>query len=520
MLVRNFQLCVVCEAVGRRNRNCAPALASHIWPWRRWVIPSSVSLDHIYKIFGENPERALALLEQGMSKEDILAETRNVVGVEDVSFEVKPGEIFVVMGLSGSGKSTLIRCINRLYEPTSGTIKIDDFDVTAATDNELREIRRGKVSMVFQHFALFPHKSVQENVEYGLKVQKVAEAERRPRAEEALEMVGLGGWGSYAPSALSGGMRQRVGLARALASGSEVLLMDEAFSALDPLIKRDMQDELLNIHEKLGRTIIFITHDLNEALRLGERTAIMRDGRVEQIGSASQIINTPGSEYIHDFTRDVDRGRVLTLWSVMRPISQIENPDCTVDEALSHITGNDDACCIIMRDGEPERCISEQALRDAAAAGIKDCAEIGSPSQAAPQSTVLMDAFTAAAEGRCLTAVNRRGEVVGHADPSDVISALTQNEYSMGGAVADPLLSGWSASDIHVVANSDFLADNPAAKMLFEVMRLELATVAQQNNRMNQGEDSQADIERHVDEWIADNQATWDGWIDDAKNAA
>lgn len=356
------------------------------------------------------------------------------MGVVDVSFEVKPGEIFVVMGLSGSGKSTLIRCINRLYEPTSGTVLFDDTDVTQATSEELRKIRRSKVSMVFQHFALLPHKTVQENVEYGLKVQRTAKDERSDRAEEALEMVGLGGWGTYKPGSLSGGMRQRVGLARALASGTDILLMDEAFSALDPLIKRDMQDELLNIHDKLGVTIVFITHDLNEALKLGERTAIMRDGRVEQIGFATEIINTPASEYIHDFTRDVDRGRVLTLWSVMRPIMPVDNPDCTVEQALKMVDNNDEACCVITRDGEPERCISKQSLKEAAEAGITQCAEVGMPTQQAPISTVLMDAFPAAAEGRCLTAVNRRGELVGHADPSDILGALMQNEYAATGA--------------------------------------------------------------------------------------
>ena len=387
---------------------------------------------NVSKIFGDNPGQALELVKQGVSKEDILAKTKNVVGVVDVSFDVKPSEIFVVMGLSGSGKSTLIRCINRLYEPTSGTVLFNDTDVTKATQDELRTIRRSNVSMVFQHFALFPHKSVQENVEYGLRVQEQPEDERRDRAEQALELVGLGGWGGYRPDSLSGGMRQRVGLARALAAGTDILLMDEAFSALDPLIKRDMQEELLKIHDQLGVTIIFITHDLNEALKLGERTAIMRDGRVEQIGSATQIINTPGSEYIHDFTRDVDRGRVLTLWSVMRPINLIDNPDCTVDDALAvtNDDDDDDQCCVITREGEPERCISRQALIDAAEAGISTCAEIGLPTHAAPINTVLMDAFSAAAEGQCLTVVNRRGQLVGHADPTDIIGALMQDEFS------------------------------------------------------------------------------------------
>jgi glycine betaine/proline transport system ATP-binding protein len=352
------------------------------------------------------------------------------VGVVDVSFDIEPGEIFVVMGLSGSGKSTLIRCINRIHEPTAGTILFDDTDVTRATMSELREIRRNRVSMVFQHFALFPHKSVQENVEYGLRIKEIPNDERSDRAEQALEMVGLGGWGSYRPESLSGGMRQRVGLARALAAGTDVLLMDEAFSALDPLIKRDMQDELLNIHDKLGVTIIFITHDLNEALKLGERTAIMRDGRVDQIGSASQIINSPGSEYIHDFTRDVDRGRVLTLWSIMRPIKPINNPDCSIDEALKTISAVDGDCCVIITvDGEPERCISRQNLIEAAESGISNCREIGIPTHALPMSTVLMEALSAASEGECLTAVNRLGQLVGHANPTDIISALMQPDF-------------------------------------------------------------------------------------------
>ncbi len=348
----------------------------------------------------------------------------------DVSFDVNPGEIFVVMGLSGSGKSTLVRCINRLYEPTSGTILFNDTNVTKANSEELRTIRRNEVSMVFQHFALFPHKSVQENVEYGLRVQEWAKDERRDRADQALEMVGLGGWGGYYPASLSGGMRQRVGLARALAAGTDILLMDEAFSALDPLIKRDMQDELLNIHDKLGVTIIFITHDLNEALKLGERTAIMRDGRIEQVGSATQIINSPASEYIHDFTRDVDRGRVLTLWSVMRPINLIDNPDCTIDEALAATNNDDDQHCVITRGGEPERCISRQALVDAAEAGINTCTEVGLTTHAAPIRTVLMDAFAMAAEGDCVTVVNRQGELGGHACPTDIIGALMQDDFS------------------------------------------------------------------------------------------
>ncbi|MFP6680488.1 MAG: betaine/proline/choline family ABC transporter ATP-binding protein [Dehalococcoidia bacterium] len=380
------------------------------------------------------------LLNAGVSKEDILKQTKSVVGVVDVSIEVSPGEIFVVMGLSGSGKSTLIRCINRLYEPTAGTILIDDVNVTQADRTELRNIRRSKVSMVFQHFALFPHKSVYENVEYGLKVQNVSEEERRDRSEEALQLIGLGGWGDYKPESLSGGMQQRVGLARALASGSEVLLMDEAFSALDPLIKREMQDELLNIHDKLGRTIIFITHDLNEALKLGDRTAIMRDGSVEQIGNARQIIDTPSSEYIHDFVRDVDRGRVLTLNAVIRKNRTLDAREFSVDTALSLLNSSEeDLCCLVTKDGKPERCLSSEAVQMAADAGVVDYMDIGMPVQVAPVSTLLQQALTPASEGHCVVALNRLGELVGHADPTDILGALTVADYTEAkSAIAGP----------------------------------------------------------------------------------
>jgi len=239
--------------------------------------------------------------------------------VIDASFEVQEGEIFVVMGLSGSGKSTLIRMINGLHPPTSGYVEIYGENLTTASGRNLRRIRRERISMVFQHFALFPHRTVLDNAAYGLETQGVPKAERRRRAHEALELCGLTGWDNHKPGELSGGMRQRVGLARALAADTDILLMDEAFSALDPLIRRDMQDQLIELQHKLGKTILFITHDLNEAMRLGDRIAMMRNGQIVQIGTAEEILTDPANDYVAQFVADVDRTRVLTAASVMEP---------------------------------------------------------------------------------------------------------------------------------------------------------------------------------------------------------
>jgi glycine betaine/proline transport system ATP-binding protein len=263
------------------------------------------------------------MLKEGADREKLRREGLTAA-VIDATFEVAAGEIFVVMGLSGSGKSTLIRTVNGLLEPTAGTISIDGQDVTHLSKAQLREVRRTKVSMVFQHFALLPHRTVGENAAYPLALRGIGKAEREQRAEEALAMVGLGGWGGSLPSQLSGGMRQRVGLARALAAGTDVLLMDEAFSALDPLIRKEMQDQLLELQSELGKTILFITHDLNEAMRLGDRIAMMRDGRIVQVGSAEQILNEPATDYVAQFVADVDRSRVLTAGAVMeRPAAVV-----------------------------------------------------------------------------------------------------------------------------------------------------------------------------------------------------
>ncbi|MFF3495513.1 glycine betaine/L-proline ABC transporter ATP-binding protein [Streptomyces sp. NPDC002795] len=267
-------------------------------------------------VFGRRPDEAVEKLRGGADREELRAEG-TTAAVIDASFTVEPGQIFVVMGLSGSGKSTLLRMLNGLLEPTSGQVKFDGEDLTALAPKELRAVRSHKISMVFQHFALFPHRSVMENAGYGLEVQGVPRAEREERAVEALRLAGLEGWEKSFPDELSGGMQQRVGLARALATDADLLLMDESFSALDPLIRRDMQDQLLELQKTLKKTIVFITHDLNEAMRLGDNIAVMRDGRIVQIGSAEDILVTPANDYVASFTQDVDRSRVLSARAIM-----------------------------------------------------------------------------------------------------------------------------------------------------------------------------------------------------------
>lgn len=273
----------------------------------------------LYKIFGNRPKSALSLLEMGRSKEDILEETGQTIGLQAIDLEILEGEIFVIMGLSGSGKSTLLRCLNRLIPPTSGKILLDGIDIASLDEAALREVRRKKLGMVFQNFALLPHRSVVENVAFGLEVQEIPESERLEKARQTLEMVGLSGYEESMPDHLSGGMKQRVGLARALASDPDILLMDEAFSALDPIIRAGMQDELLDLQNALNKTIVFVTHDLDEALKLGNRIALMKDGRIIQVGTPEEILTAPADEYVARFVAGVDMTRVLTAEGVMKP---------------------------------------------------------------------------------------------------------------------------------------------------------------------------------------------------------
>ncbi|WP_151476732.1 quaternary amine ABC transporter ATP-binding protein [Streptomyces albicerus] len=293
---------------------------------------SRLQAEQLYKVFGRRPGEAVEQLRRGADREELRADG-TTAAVIDASFTVEPGEIFVVMGLSGSGKSTLLRMLNGLLEPTAGHVVFDGQDLTALNDREMREVRSKKISMVFQHFALFPHRSVLENAAYGLEVQGVPRAEREERATKALVLAGLAGWEKSWPDELSGGMQQRVGLARALATDADLLLMDESFSALDPLIRRDMQDQLIELQKKLKKTIVFITHDLNEAMRLGDRIAVMRDGRIVQIGTAEDILVRPANDYVASFTQDVDRTRVLTAASVMDTELRGDEADCACETA-------------------------------------------------------------------------------------------------------------------------------------------------------------------------------------------
>ncbi len=297
---------------------------------------TAIEVKNLYKIFGPNPKRGYERVREGLDKEALLAESGQVLGLDDVSLTIERGEIFVVMGLSGSGKSTLIRHFNRLIEPTAGSIIIDGVDVLTLSHQELQEFRRKKMSMVFQRFALLPHRTIIRNISYGLEIQGFAADECHRRAAQWIETVGLAGYENHYPSQLSGGMQQRVGLARALCTDPEILLMDEAFSALDPLIRSQMQDQLIELQAKLKKTIVFITHDLDEALRLGDHIAILKDGRLSQVGTPAEILLEPADAYVRAFVKDVNRARVLTVETVMKP-PELRLTEQTLEQALAEM---------------------------------------------------------------------------------------------------------------------------------------------------------------------------------------
>ncbi|GGH87705.1 glycine betaine/proline transport system ATP-binding protein [Pullulanibacillus pueri] len=276
-----------------------------------------MEIKEVSKIFGPHPKKTLRLVKEGKSKEEILKKTGHTVGVERVSLDIQEGEMFVIMGLSGSGKSTLIRCLNLLNRPTSGSILVDGEDITTYDRHKLKKYRQKKIAMVFQHFGLFDHRTIIENVSYGLEVRKVPLKKRMEIAQSSLETVGLKGWEDKYPNELSGGMQQRVGLARALANDPDILLMDEPFSALDPLIRREMQLELIDLQNKLQKTVIFITHDVNEAFKIGDRVAVMKDGKVEQVGTPEAILENPANDYIEAFVKDIDRSKIIQAEGVM-----------------------------------------------------------------------------------------------------------------------------------------------------------------------------------------------------------
>lgn len=389
---------------------------------------SKLRVENLTKIFGDNEKEALDLMNQGKTKEEILAATGATLGVNQATFDVKAGEIFVIMGLSGSGKSTLVRMLNRLIEPTNGNVYIDEANVSEMNKNDLRDIRRKKISMVFQNFGLFPHRTILENTEYGLEVQGVPKAERQEKAEQALDNAGLLPYKDQFPDQLSGGMQQRVGLARALANDPDILLMDEAFSALDPLIRRDMQDELIEMQKTLNKTIIFITHDLNESLRLGNRIAIMKDGEVVQVGTGEEILSNPANDYVKRFVEDIDRTKVYTAQHIMEEptavTTQLETPSealrIMVDEGMSNILVVDkDEQLIGYVTREEVESLLHQGHDDISSVVQSDVPEVESGALIDDLFDVIHDSETP------IAVTSNKGELEGVIVRSNVIGAMT-----------------------------------------------------------------------------------------------
>ncbi|MDG3086252.1 glycine betaine/L-proline ABC transporter ATP-binding protein [Vibrio hannami] len=330
-----------------------------------------IKISGLYKVFGPKPQDVLPLVKQGLSKDEVLAKTGHTVGLKDINLEIHKGEIFVIMGLSGSGKSTMIRHFNRLIDPTAGQIDVEGTDVMQYSMTELEQFRRHKMSMVFQRFGLFPHRKVIDNAAYGLEVQGITKEERLKKASEWLDTVGLKGYEDQYPSQLSGGQQQRVGLARALCTDAEILLMDEAFSALDPLIRSEMQDQLIELQETLHKTIIFITHDLDEALRLGDRIAILKDGELVQQGTPDEILLNPATDYVEAFVKDVNRARALTVETVMqKPAMRITAT--TIAEALKQMKRTEhDYGYHVTEDGY-QGIITEESLEEASGGDVSE----------------------------------------------------------------------------------------------------------------------------------------------------
>ncbi len=412
-----------------------------------------IHVGSVWKVFGKDPEKVLTAQYAGMDKTFIQNELGNVIGLQDVSFDVEQGETFVIMGLSGSGKSTMVRCLIRLIEPTAGEIVIDGETVTAMSDKDLIEFRRNKIAMVFQHYGLMPHRNVLDNASWGLEVQGVGQEERYARVREVLDMVGLSGWeGSY-PRQLSGGMQQRVGLARALAVDTGILLMDEPFSGLDPLIRRQMQDELLRLQNELHKTIVFITHDLNEALKLGDRIAIMQSGQVAQIGSPEDIVLRPEDEYIGDFTQDVRLETILTASKVM------VMPKATVmghqgpRAALHTIAASDgDAAWVVDRRegyiGMLSITNAERALRAGVAKLEQDWSYIDQEYQAVTPSTTFDELIPMALGSNFpIPVVGGDNKLVGEVHRSALAEAIAETSY------ADPDYEANAAANSSIAAN-------------------------------------------------------------------
>lgn len=392
-----------------------------------------VRLEHVYKIFGVQPAgRALELAKGGMGKNEVQAATGHVVGMSDVSFDIRKGETFVVMGLSGSGKSTAIRTINQLHGITDGHVWVDGVDVATLKGKALQEFRRDKMGMVFQHFALFPHRNVIDNTGYGLKVQGIPKKERDRRSLEALDLVGLASFAQSYPHELSGGMQQRVGLTRALAADPDILLMDEAFSALDPLIRRQMQDEMMDIQDQLHKTIVFITHDLNEALRIGDRICIMKDGAVVQIGTPEEILTKPATGYVAEFVQDVDQGRVIEVQTIMNQPAILSDA-MTVAEAMDTI-GSRSGGYVVDAQGRPKGLFHPSDAARALAHGHNDISEVlRDDFDVVTKGLTFNHVYHFAGRGFSIAVVDDDGTLIGTLSPREMMEEMGRVERLIDG---------------------------------------------------------------------------------------
>ncbi|WP_353929718.1 glycine betaine/L-proline ABC transporter ATP-binding protein [Okeanomitos corallinicola TIOX110] len=386
-----------------------------------------IVIENLIKIYGDKPHAALKLFNSGGTRDSILKATGNVLGIADVSFKINEGELFVVMGLSGSGKSTLVRCINRLINPTSGHIYIDGEDVAHVDEKRMREIRLSKVSMVFQRFGLFPHKTVAENVEYGLKVKGMDAEERRQKALENLKSVGLGQWGDYLPSSLSGGMQQRVGLARALATDADILLMDEAFSALDPLIRREMQDELLRLQKELHKTIVFISHDIQEALKIGDRIAVMKDGAIVQIGTPEELITQPADDYIRSFMEEVNRAQVIKTGSIIRHTTFLVLGEDIPSEKLKKMSA-EEYICVVDSDRQPIGMVNQETLASVVQEQSDITAVMETDFPQVEANSNLETTFPLYQQGLPITVVDEEGKFQGIVEIADVLENISPSD--------------------------------------------------------------------------------------------
>lgn len=409
-----------------------------------------VRAEGLTKIFGRDPSAALEAQREGRDAAWIQKELGQTLAVDDVSFEVRSGELFVIMGLSGSGKSTIIRMLNRLVEPTAGEVWVGDDRVGALDDAGLRQLRQRRMSMVFQHFALFPHRTVLENAAYGLKVQGVEQDERHERAEEALRTVGLDGWSQHRPSELSGGMQQRVGLARGLATEADILLMDEPFSALDPLIRREMQGLLAELQAELQRTIVFITHDLNEAMLLGDRICVLKQGRVVQIGTGAEIIASPATQYVEDFVADVDRSRVLTAETVMHDPRRVFAPGDPPQLALDWLGDQEvNGAYVVESDGRVLGVVRDDRLAQAISDGATELRALVSDDYAHVSADTLLSDLSglAARHSVPLAVTDDTGRLLGVVPRARLLAALA-------GSVSNEADAN-DAHDVHDIERSD-----------------------------------------------------------------